>query len=137
MLVPDGQLIDMRPRTSNPDVELVFKDSLLVAGQIDDSGAETDYDAADRAIAAVVSYGLFVKQEERRFSFAYYWQTPEQMQAYIEETWGCYGILPPQLVQRAREASPEGRPVRYRVREAIVIADYRKRSAIQPARGTE
>jgi hypothetical protein len=126
VLVPCGQLIDIRPRTSNPDVELVLDDSLLVAGQIDDSRAEADYDEADKAIATVISDELFVKQEERRFSFAYYWPTPEQMQAYIEDNWGCYSVLPSRVVQRARDLSPEGQLVRCRVREATVIASYRK-----------
>ena len=134
--MPNGQLIDMRPRTTNPNVEVVINESVRVAGQIDDSAGRIDDEAADRAMATLVSHGLFAKQEERRFTFALYWRTPEQMQAYIEENRSDYAILPPQVVQRARELSPKGRPVHYRVREEIMIVDYRKRSATQPARGT-
>jgi hypothetical protein len=131
VLVPDGQLIDIRPRVSNPDVEVVFEEKLLIAGNIDDSGAEADYDAADRSMASVVSEGLFSKQAGSCFSFAYYWQTPDQMQTYIDESWGCYGVLSPQTVQVARELSPADQTVRFRVREVIMIANYRKLSDAQ------
>lgn len=130
MLVPAGQLIDMRPRISHPAVELVLEDIVLVAGQIDDSGSEMDDLVADLAIATAVSMGLFARQEERSFSFAYYWATPQQMQAYIEEAWSGFAVLPPQVVVRAGAMAPVDRPVRYRVREAVMIADYRK----QPVR---
>jgi hypothetical protein len=137
VLVPGGQLIDMRPRASKPHVELVLNDALLIAGQLDDSHAEVDYIAADRAMRTTVAHGLFTRQEERQFSFAYYWPILEQMETYITENWGDFAILAPQVVQRARALSPEDRPVNYRVREVIMITDYRKRPGVQPARGTD
>ena len=128
MLVPNGQLIDMRPQATNPKVEVVLNASVRVAGQIDDSAGEIDYVAADRAMATLVARGRFVKHEERLFTFAYYWREPGEMQAYIEEAWSGFAFLPDRVVQRARELSPTGQPVQYRVSETIVIADHRKRS---------
>jgi hypothetical protein len=130
VLVPDGQLIDIRPRATNPNVELVLNKSVRIAGQLDDSAGEIDYEAADRAMATLVSRGRFAKQGERRFAFAYYWQTPGQMQDFIDETWSGYVVLSPQVVQRAVALSPEGQPVQYRVRETIVIADYRRQTPV-------
>ncbi|MDX1616661.1 MAG: hypothetical protein R3300_20300 [Candidatus Promineifilaceae bacterium] len=126
VLAPAGQLIDMRPQSARPTVEVVDERAVVVAGQVDESAGASDYEAADRAMAAMVAQGRFAKQREKRFPFSYYWPTVEQMQAYIEEAWSDFAVLPEQVVQRARELTPGGATVRYRVRETILIADYRK-----------
>jgi hypothetical protein len=127
VLVPDGQLIDMRPRTSKPDVELVFDDAIRTAGQLDDSAADSDDEAADRAIASLVSSGLLARKEERRFSFNYIWQSVAQMQAYLEGTWSAHTYVPPQVVARAHELSAAGGLIHCRLRRVLMMADYRKR----------
>lgn len=126
VLASNGKLLDIRPRTSNPDVELIFNESFYSAGQIDDSAGQIDDEAADRAIANLVSRDFFVKLDEQRFSFAFYWPTLDQMQAYIEKYWGDYAILPPDVVRQARELALKNRPENYRIREIIMFSDYRK-----------
>jgi hypothetical protein len=117
----------MRPRATNPDLEIIVDETVRVAGQLDDSDGKVDYDAAEHAMARAVDRGLFAKQAESRFAFAYYWETLDGMQAYIDETWADNTILPPEVVQRARELTPAGQAVQFRARESVVIAAYRKR----------
>lgn len=136
MLVPSGQLVDIRPQATNPEVEVVLHKSVQIAGHLDDSASEIDYQAADSAMATMIAHGRFAKQRQKRFTFAYYWQTPDEMKAYIEEVWSSYSVLSPLVVQQAAKLSPKGHPVQYRIRESVIIADYRRLPAIQPATPT-
>ena len=115
-LAPGGYLIDLRPYSSNPAIELVVEDGqTIVPGHInDESGVPLDV-AADEAIAEVVRRGLFRLDQEAAFKFNYYWPALEDMVEYVSVRWADFAFIPAFVLEEARQivAELDGR---YRVR---------------------
>ena len=51
------------------------------------AGPLADDAAADHALVEAESRGWFLREREDVFPFFYYWDTPKEMQEYIDETW--------------------------------------------------
>jgi hypothetical protein len=88
VLVPNGTLIDLRPLLDRWPIEVTAKGQTLEAGRATDLPEPlTDDEAADRALAEAVQRGWFLRERGEIFPFFYYWDTPNEMQKYIDETW--------------------------------------------------
>ena len=122
-----GILIDLRPFTCRPPVDVLDGDERRRAGRVDDTGGQEDDDAADEAIMSAVELGYFAKKEQRTFPFAYYWDSIEGMVEYIEDRWSDTSKIPPGTLENARRfvAQAQGK-VTLRVTNQLMIAQYTK-----------
>lgn len=115
-LTPGGYLIDLRPYSANPAIELVRESGeTIVPGHInDESGIPLDL-VADKAIAEVLRRGLFSLERETAFKFNYYWPALEGMVEYVTVRWADFAFIPTAVLDDARQivADLNGR---YRVR---------------------
>ena len=83
-LAADGHLLDLRPLSSNPIIEVVTRGGAVAVGGVDDSEEVPDDAAADRAIRRVIDDGWFVTRKHRPFDVEHYWDSVEEMASFIE-----------------------------------------------------
>ena len=127
VLKQGGWLIDIRPYSLSPPVEVVMNDTVRIAGPIDSSAGVPDDEASDRAIQEVVKNGAYSKSEAGSFKFAYYWDTLEHMKDYIEERWSDSTHLPKRtLDEAARLVSESMGTIQIRIRSDMKIVRYKK-----------
>ncbi|HET6846024.1 MAG TPA: hypothetical protein VFH29_04275 [Anaerolineales bacterium] len=91
VLTDDGNLIDLRPIADRWPAEVFSSRSRQQVGRVTDlpEGLADDA-AANEAMKAVEDSGLFVRQEESSFPFYYTWDSPREMQEYVEEEWADF-----------------------------------------------
>ena len=127
VLVPGGWLLDLRPLSKDPPLEIVSRDQFKLAGYLDFSAGIPDDSASDRAINALMDQGAFVNRTIRRFNFAYYWETVEQMQCYVEDRWSDIAKLPKHVVKAAYRMENEAQTtVHVRIRVLMQLGSYKK-----------
>ena len=127
VLAPGGTLIDLRPLSARWPVEVVVNHHATVAGLVDDSpGAPLDT-AANESLAQAAREGLFTREQENSFKYLWYWDTPDEMKAYLEENWAPDAILPDEVLAEARRLmSKTGEGGRARIRLHMIISAWRK-----------
>ncbi|MFH1186277.1 MAG: hypothetical protein V1755_14760 [Chloroflexota bacterium] len=88
VLVAGGALIDLRPLTDLWPVEVVALRGSEEAGRVTalPQGLADDA-AANSAMSDGERCGLFKCQREEFFPFHYSWDSPNDMQEYVEEEW--------------------------------------------------
>jgi len=126
VLVPGGYLVDTRPLSGDMRVEVVADSRAKFAGLVDDSAWVADDEATERALETVIRRGLFLKEEEARFTFFDYWDTLEQLRAYTREKWeGTH--LPRTVWHKAEDliSQSEGN-TRIRISVTMLFCRYRK-----------
>jgi len=127
VLRADGHLIDLRPIAAQWPVEVVTATEASLAGWLDTTPKIPGDRTSDRAISEVVERGWFKEESATTFPFAYYWQTVEEMQAYLKVNWADSAVLPdPVRIEARRLAHLAGRPVQIRIQQTIHLARYRK-----------
>ena len=88
VLVTGGILIDLRPLLDRWPLEVTSMNGNREAGRATDLSAPlADDAAADQSMTKAELQGWFLREREDTFSFFYYWDTPREMQEYIDETW--------------------------------------------------
>jgi hypothetical protein len=94
VLAPDGILIDLRPLTGSWPVEVASRREAKEAGRVNDLpiGLEDDR-AANQSIAQAAEQKWFLREREEFFPFFYYWDSPSEMQQYIEEEWEDWATI--------------------------------------------
>lgn len=129
----NGILIDLRPLANDSPVEVVADGQVSVAGRVDDSLGVPDDTAANEALAQIEREGWFRREQEESFELLDYWDTPEEMKAYVDESLAPYVILPEDVLERAQRlmsaARGSGEGARVRKRLQMVIARLRKMNA--------
>jgi hypothetical protein len=88
VLAPGAALIDLRPLAANWPVEVVSGRETREAGRVSDlpRGREDD-EAANRTLAQAGEDRWFSREREEFFPFHYYWDSPSEMQQYVEAEW--------------------------------------------------
>ena len=128
ILLPDGILIDLRPLADRWPVEVVTPQDSYGAGRVEDLPTGLADDAASaEAIEKAVQAGLFALERSDMFDFLYSWDTPEEMQAYIEQEWEDFISLPKDVLSKAQAIwvnSEDGWCIRVRLK--MHIARWRK-----------
>lgn len=130
VLVPEGILIDLRPILDSWPVEVTSKSENKEAGRATDLSAPlSDDDAANQAIAEVSRKGWFLRELAQVFPFFYYWDTPKEMQEYIDDTWDDVIRIEEALWVKLRSlwATSEA-DARVRIRVKMSIARWRKQN---------
>lgn len=94
VLEPDGILIDLRPLLDHWHIEVASARELRETGRVQDfSIGVADDEAANRSMAQAEAQGWFIREQEEFFPFLYSWDTPKEMEEWIEEEWhGFIGL---------------------------------------------
>ncbi len=91
VLAGDGTLIDLRPFVNHSPVQVVSGSEIHVAGRVSQLPEDIANDeAADKSIAKAAKQGWFILERKEFFPFSYYWDSPEEMQAFIDEEWADF-----------------------------------------------
>jgi hypothetical protein len=127
VLKAGGRLIDLRPYSSGWPVEIVSRDTQMLAGPLDDSvGLGVDI-ASDNAVLEAVQSGWFEKENKGSFEYAYYWDSVDEMNEFVKEKWCNSATVPDSVLSEARRlVQLTGEQVQIRIRRTMLIASYRK-----------
>ena len=88
VLVPGGVLIDLRPLLDEWPLEVTSRNRVREAGHATDLAEPLADDvAANQAIEEGIRQGWFQREEGQEFPFFYYWDTPKEMQEYLDDSW--------------------------------------------------
>ena len=87
----DAIVIDIRPLAEAWPVEIAWQSGQRQAGRVTDlAQGLADDEAANSAMEQGVALGLFASGERRSFPLFYYWDTPNEMKAYVTENWADF-----------------------------------------------
>ncbi len=128
VLAPDGILIDLRPLAGNFPIEVVSNREIKEAGHRTDLPAGLDDDrAANQAIAEAAAQKWFVRQREEFFTIFYYWDSPNEMQKYVEEEWEDFSVVDEETWKNIRSMwAVADADARLRVRLKMLITRWGK-----------
>lgn len=88
VLVPGGVLIDLRPICDRWQIEVVSARGAHETGRFRDMPLWLgDDEAANRAMAQAATNRWFLRDQEAFFPYAYSWDTPSEMEQWIDEEW--------------------------------------------------
>ena len=125
-LAPRGILIDLRPLADQWPIEILDGDQATLAGHVDDSQdtvADTD---ANNALLRVEGNGLFIREREGAFTFHWYWDTLDEMLAYVKERWTNTRIPNDVMAEAKRLLAGAGAGAKIRIRGKMIISRWRK-----------
>jgi SAM-dependent methyltransferase len=128
VLLPGGDLIDLRPLADRWPVEIAYSRTYREVGRLTDmpTGLADDA-AAERAIAEAAQRGWFVRESELTFPFFYYWDTPREMKEYTQEKWTDFLQLEKDTYSAAQSMwAAAGPGSRVRVRMKLRLSRWRK-----------
>ncbi len=78
-----GILVDLRPMSSKPWIEVVTSRDAVPIAEIDATGRADDDAAADRAVAHAVERQWFSPGPHREFAIEFYWHNVSEMASFI------------------------------------------------------
>ena len=128
VLAPNGILIDLRPLADNWRVEVVSLREIKRTGRVEDLPEQTSGDlASNAAMQEVEKRGWFKSEQDELFPFFYSWDTPSEMEEFVDDDWQDFVGLEEDTrrATRAAWAVADG-DSRVRVRVEIWIAKWRK-----------
>lgn len=128
VLTPDGILIDVRPLGERWQIEVVSAHNIKQTGRVMDLPEQLNGDiAANQAINEAESHGWFRRDQEEFFPFFYSWDTPSEMEEFIEEDWVDFIDLSEEAKKATRSAWALGdADSRVRVHMKVLLAKWRK-----------
>ena len=128
-LVPEGVLIDLRPLADRWPVEVTSGRLCHPIGRLTDLPAGlADDEAAENAVLEAVRQGWFRRELKQTFPFFYYWETPEEMRAYLREKWVDFVRLEEAEYSSAESTwAATGADGRVRVKLKMLLTRWRKR----------
>ena len=127
VLVPNGILIDLRPVLDQWQVEVASIREVREMGRMHDFpvGLEDDK-AANESVSHAAQNRWFIREHEQLFPFIYSWDSPNQMQEWIEDEWEGFIQLDEQTKQTTRStwASADA-DARVRVKMKMLITKWK------------
>ena len=128
VLTLGGTLIDLRPMLDGWPMEVTSTGEDREVGRATDLPEPlADDEAADQVMAEALQQGWFLREREQVFSFFYYWDTPKEMQEYIDATWDDVIRIEEELWQRLSSLwATANADARVRIRMKMSIASWRK-----------
>ena len=128
VLVPDGILIDMRPLAEQWQIEVVSANELKETGRVIDLPEQVNGDiAANQAMQEVEARGWFKRDQEEFFPFYYSWDTPSEMEEFIDDDWSDFIDLSDETRKATRSAWAVGNAdSRVRVRMKVLMTRWKK-----------
>jgi hypothetical protein len=127
VLVDGGIMIDLRPILDRWPIEVTSARSIRETGRIQDlPPGNADDEAANRSIARAEQDGWFIRQAEDFFPFIYSWDTPSEMETWIEEEWEDFIRLDEDTKQATRSAwATSDADARVQVRVKMLITRWK------------
>jgi hypothetical protein len=105
VLVTDGIMIDLRPVSDRWPIEVISVSAARGTGHLQDlDPCIRDDEAANRSMARAEQQGWFIRQAEDFFPFVYSWDTPSEMEGWIETEWSDSILLDDERKQATRSA---------------------------------
>ena len=105
VLVPDGILIDMRPLLDRWRIDVSSAREVRETGRVQDFPIGlADDEAANGAIAQAAANGWFVRDGQEFFSYFYSWDTPGEMEEWIETEWEDFIAMDEETKRATRSA---------------------------------
>jgi len=128
VLVPNGILIDMRPLAERWQVEVVSSRGVTESGRVDDLPEQVSGDvASNKAMQEVETRGWFMRDSEEFFPFFYSWDTPSEMEEFVDDDWADFIGLSEEDRKSTRSDWAVGNAdSRVRVRVKILISRWKK-----------
>jgi len=128
VLVPDGILIDMRPLADNWRVEVASLREIKRTGRVTDLPDQTNGDVASKAaMLEVEKRGWFRREQDELFPFIYSWDTPSEMEEFVNDDWKDFIDLDEDTKRTTRSAwAIADADCRVRIRMNVWIARWRK-----------
>jgi len=124
-LIPSAYLIDLRPVTDKPPVDVVIDDRIISAGFIDNTAGRDDDLMATQSIQHMVTDGHFERIKSTNFDLYTYWDTLEAFLTYMSQR--AKSILPPETHDRLVKLHNQGINVhRIRLTHHMLITRYHK-----------
>jgi len=127
VLAPNGILIDLRPILDHWPVEVTSSRQTRQIGHIIDLPVGlADDEAANQSILQAAESGWFVREQEEFFAFVYSWDTPSEMEEWIETEWHDFIRLDEETKQATRSAwASADADARVRVKVKMLITRWR------------
>lgn len=128
VLIPNGILIDLRPLLSHWEVEVTSMRETRLTGRVNDFEVGiADDTAANRTLAEAESNGWFVREREEFFPYLYSWDSPHEMEEWIDEEWNDFIDLDEnaQRATRSAWALSDG-DARVQLRMKMLIGRWRR-----------
>jgi len=127
VLVPDGILIDLRPVSDHWRIEVFSARETRDIGHVTDLplGLEDDA-AANQAVANAESSGWFIRESETFFAIHYVWDTPSEMEKWVDEEWENFIGLDDEARKTTRSSWATGdADSRVRVRVKMLLTRWK------------
>lgn len=126
VLVPDGILIDIRPLMNRWQVEVSSLREIRQTGRVQDFPVGlADDEAANRAVAQASENRWFSGGEQDFFSYCYSWDTPGEMEEWIDTEWEDFVALDEEAKRATRSAWALGdADARVRLQVKMLIARW-------------
>ena len=127
-LVPNGILIDLRPVLDRWSIEVASAREIRETGRMQDfEFGLADDRAANQSMTQAEQNGWFVREQEEFFSYVYSWDTPKEMEEWINEEWEDFIGLDEETQKSTRSAWAIGdADSRVRLRMKMLITRWRK-----------
>jgi SAM-dependent methyltransferase len=132
VLAPVGILIDLRPLADNWPVEVVSLREVRRTGRVLDLPEQTNGDlSSNEAMREAERRGWFTREQEELFRYIYAWDTPSEMEEFVNDDWQDFIDLDEETkrVTRAVWAVADA-DSRVRIRMDVWIARCRKQTSI-------
>lgn len=128
VLVPDGILIDVRPLGERWQIEVASANKVKETGRVIDLPEQLQGDrAANEAMQDVERRGWFGRDHEEFFPFYYSWDTPSEMEEFLEEDWADFIELSDESKRDTRSAwTLSDADSHVRVRVKILLSRWKK-----------
>ena len=128
VLVTDGVLIDLRPLGDRWRVEVFSARETRQTGTMTDLPAGVkDDNAANQAMAEGERRRWFLRESEKRFPIYYFWDTPSEMEEWIDVEWEGFVGLEEETRRATRSAWALGdADSRVRVEVKVLITRWKK-----------
>ena len=128
VLAPNGILIDLRPLADNWRVEVVSLREIKRTGRVEDLPEQTSGDlASNAAMQEVEKRGWFKSEQDELFPFFYSWDTPSEMEEFVDDDWQDFVGMTEDTRRSTRAAwAVADADGRVRVRVEVWIARWRK-----------
>ena len=133
VLKSQGRLIDIRPIAASWPVEVVTNNRVVKTAKLTDHSSTVDDDrAADQAMIAAESRGWYNKLEETHFVLNYYWDTPSEMQEFIQTEWEGFESLDERTFEEIKSswATADG-DARLRISLKIQVSGWGKKVGLR------
>jgi hypothetical protein len=127
VLGPEGIMIDLRPVSGWWPLEVISMRGIYGTGHLQDLDlCVRDDEAANRSMARAEQQGWFTRQAEVFFPFVYSWDTPREMEEWIDAEWSDSVLLDEESKQATRSAwSLADADARVQIQAKMLITRWR------------